>query len=95
MGWGIPWRSLHPSKAPFYGIIPGKEAMPLRRIWLNATFGQPDNFLKEPLTFEVVDFPDVYHVLLGRPCFAKFMVVPNYPAEDVWPQQGHHHRRQP
>jgi hypothetical protein len=34
--------------------------------------------LKEPLTFEVVDFPDVYHVLLGRPCFSKFMVVPNY-----------------
>jgi hypothetical protein len=26
----------------------------------------------------VVDFPDVYHALLGRPCFTKFMVVPNY-----------------
>jgi hypothetical protein len=26
----------------------------------------------------VVDFPGVYHALLGQPCFAKFMVVPNY-----------------
>ncbi|XP_066323931.1 uncharacterized protein [Miscanthus floridulus] len=75
---GIPRSSLHPSKVPFYGIVPGKEAMPLGRIWLNVTFGQPDNFRKEPLTFEVVDFPDIYYALLGRPCFAKFMAIPNY-----------------
>ena len=56
----------------------GKEAVPLGRICLSITFGQPNNFRKEPLTFEVVDFPGVYHALLGRPCFAKFMVVPNY-----------------
>jgi hypothetical protein len=36
---GIPWSSLCPSKAPFYGIILGNEVMPLRRIWLNTTFG--------------------------------------------------------
>jgi len=56
----------------------GKEAIPLGRICLSITFGQPNNFRKEPLTFEVVDFPGVYHALLGRPCFAKFMDVPNY-----------------
>jgi hypothetical protein len=33
---GIPRQ---PSKALFYGIMPGKEAMPLGRIWLNVTFG--------------------------------------------------------
>ncbi|XP_066333641.1 uncharacterized protein [Miscanthus floridulus] len=33
---------------------------------------------KEPLTFEVVDFPSVYHTLLDQPCFDKFMAVPNY-----------------
>jgi hypothetical protein len=38
-GMGIPWRSLRPSKAPFCGIILGKEVVPLRRIRLNATFG--------------------------------------------------------
>jgi hypothetical protein len=50
----------------------------LRRNELNVTFGQLDNFQKKPLTFEVVDFSGTYHALLGRPCFPKFMVVPNY-----------------
>jgi hypothetical protein len=75
---GIPRSSLCPSKAPFYGIMPGKEAVSLWCIWLRVTLGQPDNFCKELLTFEVINFPGVYHALLGRPCFAKFMVVPNY-----------------
>jgi hypothetical protein len=26
----------------------------------------------------VIDFPDVYHTLLGWPCFTKFMAIPNY-----------------
>jgi hypothetical protein len=56
---GIPRSSLCPSKALFYGIVPGKEVVPLGRIRLNVTFGQTDNFRKEPLTFEVVDFPGV------------------------------------
>ena len=30
------------------------------------------------LTFEVVDFLGSYHGILGRPCYAKFMAVPNY-----------------
>jgi hypothetical protein len=28
--------------------------------------------------FEVVGFRGTYHTVLGRPCYAKFMVVPNY-----------------
>jgi hypothetical protein len=75
---GIPRSNLRPSMAPFYGIVPRKEVVPLRCIRLNVTISQLDNFSKEPLTFEVVNFPDVYHALLARPCFAKFMVVPNY-----------------
>ncbi|XP_066392092.1 uncharacterized protein [Miscanthus floridulus] len=75
---GIPRSSLRPSKVPFYEIMPRKQAIPLGRIWLNVTFGQLDNFCKEPLSFEVVNFASVYHTLLGRPCFAKFMVIPNY-----------------
>ena len=61
---GIPWSSLRPSKASFYGIMTGKETVPLGRIRLNVTFGQPDNVLKEPLTFDVVDLPGIYHALL-------------------------------
>ena len=75
---GIPQSSLHPSKVSFYGIVLGKEVVPLGHIWLSITFGQPDNFYKEPLTFKVIDFPGVYHALLGQPCFARFMVIPNY-----------------
>jgi hypothetical protein len=56
----------------------GKEAVPLGRIWLNVTFSRPNNFWKELLSFEVVDFLSFYHALLGYPCFVKFMAVPNY-----------------
>jgi hypothetical protein len=63
---------------PFYRIIPDKEVVPLEHIQLHVTFREPGNFCKEPLTFEVVDFPSTYYALLGQPCFVKFMVVPNY-----------------
>ncbi|XP_066374921.1 uncharacterized protein [Miscanthus floridulus] len=75
---GIPWSSMRSSKAPFYRIVPGKETVPLGRIRLSVTFGQLDNFRKEPLTFQVVNFPGICHALLGRPCCAKFMAIPNY-----------------
>ena len=41
-------------------------------------FSTPSNYRKEILTFEVVGFKGTYHAILGRPCYAKFMVVPNY-----------------
>ena len=41
-------------------------------------FGNRANFRSEVLTFEVVDFPGSYHVILGCPCYAKFMAIPNY-----------------
>ena len=47
-------------------------------ITLSVFFGTPSNFRKEKITFEVVDFPSAYHALLGRPAYAKFMVVPSY-----------------
>jgi hypothetical protein len=74
----IPRSSLLPSRAPFYGIVLGNEDMLLGRIRLNVTFGQPDNFHKEPLTFKVIDFPSAYHALLGRSCYVKFMFVRKY-----------------
>jgi hypothetical protein len=30
------------------------------------------------LTFEVVGFRGAYHTILGWPCYAKFMAIPNY-----------------
>jgi hypothetical protein len=64
--------------APFHGIIPGKRVQPLGQLNLSVCFGTPSNFRKETLTFEVVGFQGTYHAVLGRPCYAKFMVVPNY-----------------
>jgi hypothetical protein len=58
--------------------VPGKRVQPLGQIDLPVWFGTPDNFRKETLTFEVVGLKGAYHAILGRPCYAKFMAVPNY-----------------
>jgi len=52
--------------------------MPLRQIDLLVTIGNLTNYRTETLTFEVVRFHRTYHAILGRPCYAKFMTVPNY-----------------
>jgi hypothetical protein len=70
--------SIWAGAAPFYGIIPGKRVQPLGQLDLPICFGTPSNFRKETLTFEVVGFRGTNHTVLGRPCYAKFMVVPNY-----------------
>jgi hypothetical protein len=64
--------------APFHGIVPGKRVLPLGQLDLPVCFGTPSNFHRETLTFEVVGFRGTYHAVLGRSCYAKFMVVPNY-----------------
>jgi hypothetical protein len=74
---GIGLDQLRPSTMPFHGVVPGKRIQPLGQIDLPVC-GTPDNFRKETLTFEVVGFRGAYHAILGRPCYAKFMVVPNY-----------------
>ena len=51
--------------------------MPLEHIDLPITFRDQFNYRTETLTFEVVGFPRTFHAILGRPCYAKFLVVPN------------------
>jgi hypothetical protein len=63
---------------PFHGIVPGKRVLTLGQLDLPVCFRTPSNFRRETLTFEVVGFRGTYHVVLGRPCYAKFMAVPNY-----------------
>jgi hypothetical protein len=70
--------SIRAGAAPFHRIIPGKRVQPLGQLDLPICFRTPSNFRRETLTFEVVGFRGTYHVVLGRPCYAKFMVVPNY-----------------
>jgi hypothetical protein len=69
---------LRPSTTPFHDVVPGKGVQPLGQIDLPVWFGTQNNFRKETLTFEVVGFRGAYHAILGRPCYAKFMAVPNY-----------------
>jgi hypothetical protein len=75
---GIDLSMVRAGAAPFHGIIPGKRVLPLGQLNLPVCFGTPSNFQKETLTFEVVGFRGTYHAVLGRPCYAKFMVVHNY-----------------
>jgi hypothetical protein len=75
---GIGLDQLWPSTTSFHGVAPGKRVQPLGQIDLPVWFGTPDNYRKETLTFEVVGFRGAYHAILGRPCYAKFMAVPNY-----------------
>ncbi|XP_066384671.1 uncharacterized protein [Miscanthus floridulus] len=64
--------------SPFHGMILGMQAYPLGHIDLPITFGDQANFCSKVLTFKVVDFPRSYHAILGWPCYAKFMTIPNY-----------------
>ncbi|XP_066324146.1 uncharacterized protein [Miscanthus floridulus] len=75
---GIDKARIRPTRAPFHGIMLGKQAIPIGQINLPITFGNPSNYRTETLPFEVVGFPLVYHTILGQPCYAKFMAVPNY-----------------
>jgi hypothetical protein len=75
---GVDRSTIRAGAAPFHGIVPGKSVLPLGQLDLPVCFGTPSNFQKETLTFEVVGFRGTYHAVLGRPCYAKFMVVPNY-----------------
>ena len=59
--------------------MPGKQAVLLGQIDLLVMFGDPSNYQKETLMFEVVGFKGAYHAILGRPCYVKFMAIsPNY-----------------
>ena len=74
----IPQSELRLVGSAFHGVILRAQAYLLRQINLPVMFGNQANFRSEVLTFEVVDFLGSYHAILGRPCYAKFMAIPNY-----------------
>jgi hypothetical protein len=75
---GVDRSEIRAGAAPFHGIAPGKRILLLGQVDLPICFGTPSNFRKETLTFEVVGFRGTYHAVLGRPCYAKVMAIPNY-----------------
>jgi hypothetical protein len=74
----ISLESLRPTDYSFHGIVPGGANYPLGKIELDVCFGYNNNYCREKLEFEIMDWPSQYHAILGRPAFAKFMVVPHY-----------------
>jgi hypothetical protein len=69
---------LKPTDCSFHGIVPGSANSSLGRITLNVCFGNQQNYRREKLDFEVMDWPSQYHTILGRPTFSRFMAVPHY-----------------
>ena len=55
-GIGIPMSKLSESNMSFHGVIPRKKAESLGQITLDVVFGDSENYRKEKLTFEVVDY---------------------------------------
>jgi hypothetical protein len=69
---------LKPTDCSFHRIVPGSANYPLGRIALNVCFGNRQNYRREKLDFEVIDWTSQYHAILGRPTFSRFMAVPHY-----------------
>jgi hypothetical protein len=74
----ISLESLNPTDCSFHGIVPGGTNYPLRKIELDICFGNSNNYRREKLEFEVMDWPSQYHAILGHPAFAKLMAIPHY-----------------
>jgi hypothetical protein len=70
--------NLMPTDTRLHGIQPKKPNYPLGKITLDMQFGTIENFRKENIEFEVMDWPSQYQALLGRPAYARFMAVPHY-----------------
>jgi hypothetical protein len=66
-----------PVRRPFTGSSSGSASSPLDNSICSSASGLPPTS-ERTLTFEVVGFRGTYHAVLGRPCYAKFMDVPNY-----------------
>jgi hypothetical protein len=58
--------------------VPGRQANSLGSITLKVAFGNVDNYSEESITFEVVPFKSVYHVIFGRLAYHKFHARPCY-----------------
>ncbi|KAK1684257.1 hypothetical protein QYE76_045105 [Lolium multiflorum] len=74
----ITMRMLEETDTCFHGILPTAPGYSLGKVYLNVVFGKTDNFRKEKIEFEVVNWESQYHAILGRPAYAKFMAVPHY-----------------
>jgi hypothetical protein len=78
LGLEVALKELHESDTPFFGIVPTEGQYPLRHIYMSVTFGTPENYRTEFLSFEVASFDCGYEAIIGRPGLAKFMAILHY-----------------
>ena len=76
--FGLSETQIKHSNAIFYGVVPGRQATSLGSITLKVAFGDVNNYREESITFEVVPFKSVYHVIFGRPAYHQFHARPCY-----------------
>jgi hypothetical protein len=74
---GLGWDLLKTRPHPFDKVVLGKQFVPLGQITFSVTFGDIRNYRTKTLTFKVVDFSRMYHIILGWPCYVKFMNIPS------------------
>jgi hypothetical protein len=75
---GLTKTQLRHSAVTFYEVVPGRQAKSLGSITLKVAFSNEENYREEPMTFEVVPFKSIYHVIFGRPAFHSFHARPCY-----------------
>src|SRR3954463_6590822 len=75
---GLTQKTLQHAPTIFHGIVPGKSATPIGKIYLETTFENAENFCSEIIPFEVVNLESPYHAILGRPAYARFVARPCY-----------------
>src|SRR3954470_16432693 len=75
---GLTQKQLQPSETVFHGIVAGKSARLIGKIYLETAFGNAEIFCSEIIPFEVVNLTSPYHAILGRTAYARFMARPCY-----------------
>src|SRR3954467_2908189 len=75
---GLPQSIVEPSNCTFHGILPGRKAYSLDKVFLPVTFGTPANFRTEKIMFERENLRSAYHCVLRRQALAKFMASTHY-----------------
>jgi hypothetical protein len=78
-GLGLTREQLQSNPHPFYGVVPGKESIPLGWVTLPITFRDASNNCTETLVFEVVDFSEPYMSSLGGRVMSSSWLSPPTP----------------
>jgi hypothetical protein len=77
-GLGLAQDQLKNNPHSFYWVVTGKQSITFRQVTLPVTFRDASNYRTEMLAFELNELSGPYHIILGRPCYVKFMAIPSY-----------------